>query len=107
MPIAPPRPCARCGKAGCTAHPVPTYRDTKSSEEAKFYGSTLWKRTRAAHRQQEPLCRECMKAGVTRLGDMVDHIVRIRDGGNPTDPSNLQTMCDPHHNAKRQRERNP
>ena len=47
----------------------------------------------------------CAAAGITRLGDLVDHIKRIRDGGQPTDDANLQTLCNKCHNAKRQAER--
>jgi len=81
------------------------YADTKTDGERRFYGSPEWKRLRAAHRRNEPLCRECAKAGIDRLGDMVDHIIPIRRGGDPLDDRNLQTLCHPHHDAKRRRER--
>jgi len=83
---------------------VPPPSDSKTPEERRFYGSALWKRTREAHRAEEPLCRTCAAAGITRLGQMVDHIKRIRDGGDKTDPANLQTLCNLCHNRKRQQE---
>ena len=79
--------------------------DTKTEEERRFYGSNLWKNIRQAHRINEPLCRECKKQGRVTAMYVVDHIQPIRDGGNPTDGDNLQSLCERHHNEKRNRER--
>jgi 5-methylcytosine-specific restriction protein A len=81
------------------------YRDTKTAEERRFYSSREWRDKSERHRIDEPLCRECSKRGLYVLGQMTDHIVPIRDGGAPLDDANLQTLCNPCHNAKRQRER--
>ena len=51
------------------------------------------------HLQGEPLCRECGAAG-----EIVDHIKRIRAGGDHYDESNLQTLCRTCHEKKRGRE---
>ncbi len=80
------------------------YRDTKTDEETRFYSSSAWRRASKAHRQLEPLCRECFTNGRTQLGDLTDHIRPLRNGGAPFDDANLQTLCDACHQAKRQQE---
>jgi 5-methylcytosine-specific restriction endonuclease McrA len=40
-----------------------------------------------------------------KAGDMVDHIVPMREGGDPWDPVNHETLCNTHHQVKRARER--
>ena len=81
--------------------------NTKTPEEERFYNSYAWQRARNAHRHLEPLCRECAKVDVITAADMVDHIVRIRDGGDPLNDSNLQSLCNACHNRKRQAESLP
>src|SRR5262249_17858707 len=81
------------------------YRDTKTDAERKFYSSTAWRKTSEQHRREEPLCRQCKKEGRITLWQMTDHIHPINRGGDPFDESNLQTLCHPCHNAKRQSER--
>jgi 5-methylcytosine-specific restriction enzyme A len=96
----------RCFNARpCEKHPQPAYRDTKTAEERRFYASRRWTELSLRHRRLEPLCRECKRRGITRAGQMTDHIIRIRAGGDCWDESNLQTLCHPCHNAKRQHER--
>lgn len=85
--------------------PQPKYRDTKTPDERRFYGSQEWKRIRERHREEEPLCRACDSRGHVKSGDLVDHIKPIRSGGDPTDELNLQTLCNQCHNKKRQGER--
>ena len=50
--------------------------------------------------QSQPLCVWCEEEGITKPGDIVDHIKEISDGGDPFDQNNLQTMCHKHHNQK-------
>lgn len=80
-------------------------RDTKTPEERKFYGSALWKRIRAAKRRRNPLCEECAREGRITAMKVVDHKKPIREGGDPTDHDNLESLCGPHHDRKRQQER--
>ena len=54
---------------------------------------------RAAVLNVQPLCVACLDAGVTRLGDDVDHIVPLSKGGT-YDMSNLQGLCRSHHQQK-------
>jgi len=53
-----------------------------------------------------PLCSWCSDVGRVKPARVVDHIVRVRDGGEFWDLNNLQTMCDACHNAKSGREGN-
>lgn len=64
-----------------------------------------WPRLRLLHLHREPLCRECMKAGIVTTGQEVDHI--IPHDGTPElrlNSANLQTLCRHHHSQKTMRE---
>ncbi|HEY7767367.1 HNH endonuclease signature motif containing protein [Longimicrobium sp.] len=111
-----PKPMRTCNTPGCpalTREPYcPDHRkevqrrgDTKTDEERRFYGSARWQKTRARHRRLHPLCAECERQGYVKAGDMVDHIVPMREGGDPWDPVNHETLCNTHHQVKRARER--
>lgn len=65
----------------------------------KFYNSTQWKRIRLLQLHREPLCVIC-----GQTGQVVDHIIRLRSGGQSLDFKNLQTMCHRCHNSKRAQE---
>ncbi len=81
-----------------------------------FYQYPTWKRTKASFKlgftewngQQvsNQLCLECFKQGITRKGYAIDHIVAIEDGGSRTDHTNLQNLCESHHNSKSAQEGN-
>lgn len=68
-------------------------------EAEKFRNSTLWKKLRSRHIKEEPFCVKC-----GRIGRDVDHIKPIEDGGNLTDPNNLQTLCKKCHIDKTKKE---
>ncbi len=66
-----------------------------------------WARLRAAHLADEPYCPECARLGRETLPRIADHIVPVRDAPERRlDPSNVQSLCVPHHQSKIQRERN-
>ena len=86
-----------------------------------FYQTKEWKSTRSCflashpHIQLPPIhgieyqniyCVECWKQGKIVDTFIVDHIQRKRAGGSATDQTNLQGLCNPHHNAKSAREKN-
>ncbi len=108
MPAAPKRPCSSPGCAQfqpCKIHNFSfRNRDTKSVSERKFYSSMEWRRKREAHRKAEPFCRMHKAEGIYVMGQMVDHIKPMREGGEPLDDANLQTLCNTHHAIKRQQE---
>ena len=58
--------------------------------------TTRWRRLRAQILAREPTCRACKHSPATT----VDHIVPIRQGGPPYDPTNLQPLCKVCHLAK-------
>jgi len=47
-----------------------------------------------------PLCMHCIDEGYLRPAQVADHIVRIRDGGLKLSHSNIQWLCNHHHNKK-------
>ena len=65
-----------------------------------FYSSSEWRRLREWYRARHPLCEECERNGRVALAQVVDHIIEIADGGDPVDPSNLQSLCHACHNRK-------
>lgn len=109
MPFAPKRPCSRPSCPNfqpCPQHSKSSVpRDTKTGNERTFYNSTTWKRLRELHRSEEPFCRLHLSTGEFVHGELTDHIVAIRDDGDPLDWFNLQTLCNPCHARKRQEER--
>ena len=108
-----PKPCAQpnCSKLThdryCKVHAkllraAIVSRDQTTVEGLEiraFYVSRAWRRRRREHLLAEPLCRVC---GI--VGEEVDHIIPIKLGGDKWDESNLQTLCNRHHQQKRQRE---
>lgn len=82
-----------------------------------FYNSTAWRKTRKAFRQSTTLingyslsntfCAECYRSkGILTPALNLDHIQRIKDGGDRLDWSNLQTLCDSCHAIKSANEGN-
>jgi 5-methylcytosine-specific restriction protein A len=84
---------------------------SKRSNPDPFYNSTSWKRIRQSFKlgttklpdgREVPnhLCVECYKEGKLNAMYVVDHIIRIKDGGSRTDLNNLQGLCEHHHAIK-------
>lgn len=70
-----------------------------------LYQADTRKRGRAGQRErrevldEEPLCRLCLGLGRTTPSVVVDHIVRLADGGSD-ERANKQALCHPCHDAK-------
>jgi 5-methylcytosine-specific restriction protein A len=47
----------------------------------------------------EPLCRDCLEAGITRKSEEVDHIIALADGGSDAD-ENIRCLCSNCHAAR-------
>lgn len=102
---------AKCSTPDCftlrdTSHPYcddckrKHYRNDKAvTPNDPFYSSSTWLRVRLAHLSRQPLCVICKQPG-----RVVDHVIPRRLGGANFDKKNLQTLCDYHHNKKRQEE---
>ena len=76
------------------------YRTHQSKEANAIYHTARWKRIRYLVLKSEPLCRECKKQGKIVPAKVVDHIIRIVDGGEPFALNNLQPLCTKCHNSK-------
>lgn len=78
----------------------------RNKNEKDVYQSRQWKATRHHHIQRNPICKECFEVDARVVpGVVVDHIKPIRQGGDPFDFGNLQTLCDHHHNIKSRKEK--
>lgn len=100
-----------------------SWRSGKTSSTARGYGYA-WQRLRAEHLAKHPHCVYCLReigmvgwspadvvlACAARaisepLGTIGDHITAHRgDRRLQLDPTNIQTLCKPHHDSAKQRE---
>lgn len=72
----------------------------------RFYRSTAWKKLSHHWLMMHPLCVHCAAHGIYRKGDLVDHIVELRDDWSKRlDQDNLQTLCYACHNRKTWKEK--
>lgn len=80
------------------------HKRMNSKHEGKyqqFYHSTAWKKLSHQWLLNHPLCVDCEAQGIYRKGDLVDHVIELRDDWSKRlDPSNLQTLCYACHNKK-------
>lgn len=83
---------------------VPQERQRATQPYFKLYHSIRWRETSKAYRAANSLCEECLKHGKQSLATSVDHIQALKDGGNPWDYGNLQSLCARCHNNKTVRE---
>jgi 5-methylcytosine-specific restriction enzyme A len=83
----------------------------KTSEQKKFYSSSLWTSVSRRHRVNEPLCRRCRRAGKIVAGALVHHNPPldelIKKGLSPFDENYLETLCLPCHQKELSLKRNP
>ena len=78
----------------------------KGDRHQRGYGED-WTKLRNAFIQENPLCVECLKEGVTNPENIeIDHIEPISGVNDPRrlDWSNLQALCRSHHKRKTDRE---
>lgn len=100
-----------------------SWRAGKTSSTARGYGYA-WQKLRAEHLAKHPHCVYCLRAigmagwsptdvvlacaaqGIAEpLGTIGDHITAHRgDRRLQMDPTNIQTLCKPHHDSAKQRE---
>jgi len=69
-----------------------------------FYNSPAWRKNRLAYLMQNPYCVLCMEDDRIEPATVVDHIVRVNDGGDRMAWHNLQSLCSTCHNSKSGRE---
>lgn len=63
--------------------------------DRSFYQSSAWRKTRNAFIAANPNCVECGKPAT-----VADHKIRVAEGGDKLNWSNLQPMCAKCHNKK-------
>ncbi|MDO5676520.1 MAG: HNH endonuclease signature motif containing protein [Propionibacteriaceae bacterium] len=102
MPYAPPGRCA-CGlpatKLGrCARHQRPPWETP--SRRNQLLDKNRWAKIAAAHLKRWPDCAHC---GATAVH--TDHIINIANGGALYDDANLQSLCEPCHAIKTEKER--
>ena len=111
MPWKPQRACRVPGCGGfaehgqyCEAHRLERMRDfnrfERDPETQAFYDSPAWKAARRKKLNEQPLCEECLRHGLIRAADLVDHITPIKCGGAKLAESNLQSLCNACHERK-------
>lgn len=75
----------------------------RPSAAARGYGPD-WVKLRARVLRGEPCCRECARRGLEVPATVVDHVVPVRLAPQRLlDPTNLQALCRPCHDAKTNR----
>ena len=90
----------RCPRHAKKFTPKKIYHDHHYHRARYFYGTSQWKNLREQYINAHPLCERCEDQGYIVEGREVDHIVEIEDGGDKTDPDNLQTLCVSCHRKK-------
>jgi 5-methylcytosine-specific restriction enzyme A len=94
---------------------IPKVKSTESwgvNRGGKFYDTPFWKGRRKWFREQpgNQLCAMCKEAGITKSGWVVDHIIPVPAGADfetfvrYSNESNLQFLCEAHHNQKTNKE---
>jgi len=110
MALAPPRPCARCGRINRGPCAFCKRRRDKESDAARPSAKERgydgeWTQFSNAWLSRFPWCgqradgalhpehSECVRLGHRRYADCTDHIVALKDGGRRFDRGNLQSLC--------------
>ena len=77
-------------------------RERSDQQEVSFYNSKPWKDVRAAVLQRDfYLCQQCKRQGITTFGNIVHHIVELKDDWSlRLDMNNLETVCSACHNQE-------
>lgn len=65
----------------------------------------IWQKLSARYRRKNPFCRFCEQQGFeASLADVTDHIIPVRDNRDlRLTWSNLQSLCNRHHNGEKRR----
>ncbi|QDH47679.1 HNH endonuclease [Gordonia phage Madeline] len=101
MPTAPGRVCNRCrkiipaGQKRCACRPAWEGSSWTNGSDRR------WRTIRDNHLRDHPICQW---PGCSRLAKHADHIINIAAGGPKYARTNVQSLCDPHHDEKTQAE---
>ena len=80
-------------------HWIPRAKQMPYSD-SMFYHTPAWRNLRKKYITEHPLCAECERNNIIKVGFIVDHIIPISKGGAALDERNLQTLCKRHHAIK-------
>ena len=65
------------------------------------YVTSRWQKLRLAKLAESPVCKACELRGLTVVANTVDHILPIRQGGDPFPAlDGLMSLCERCHNEK-------
>lgn len=82
---------------------MPTRPDQRLNFRQRGY-TPEWDKLSRDHRRQHPLCLGCEAMGLVEVATQVDHIVPHQGNRDLLlDTANLQSCCDWHHNAVKQK----
>ena len=93
--------CKRCSAGAGQPRKKPTApRKYKPTPKRNRITGRRWMRIRElVFRRDKQLCQHCLKAGVIKAANQVDHITPLGCGGTD-DLCNLQALCKPCHDLK-------
>lgn len=82
-------------------------RYSKGSKEYNdFYQSKQWKQARRQHLLVHPLCEQCLRERRTVPATIVHHKIELKQNFSlALEPSNLESICQEHHNKEHKRSR--
>ena len=79
--------------AYCEEHKrIKRQHDDRESAYKRGY-DRKWQAVRKSYLSKYPLCEMCEANGITKIADLVHHIIRIKDGGDRLNSKNLMSLC--------------
>jgi hypothetical protein len=88
-------------RAEASTHSRPGKAEKGASRPRWPYVTSAWKRLRLAKLGRDPLCEFHLARGETVEATVVDHVIAIRQGGDPFPPlDRLSSLCVPCHSEK-------
>lgn len=66
-----------------------TAEEIKKIRMSRYYRDTV----RTQQLLDFPICKKCEEKDILKEAVQVDHIIPLEEGGEPYDPSNLQSLC--------------
>lgn len=108
MPSRPPtfRPAHGRGSLSDQRAAASAYDRRRRDESAtrRLYGTARWQARRADQLRLEPLCRMCLAEEIVCVATVADHVVPHRGDVDAFWAGDLQSLCTPHHNSRKQAE---
>jgi 5-methylcytosine-specific restriction protein A len=97
MPSAPPRVCNRCKGPATKGQPCQCRPAFEGSTHPAGHDDRRMAAAVRDYRRTHPLCEH---TGCPRLADHTDHIKPLAEGGDRYSWTNMQALCEPHHQTK-------